>query len=139
MRRDILLRAAALGASAGARSATPLAALAQQRRSRWARGLTAAAALGEIVVDKLPQTPSRLQPGPLAARVAAGAFAGGWYARSAGHGVLAPALIAAAAAGAASVGGASWRSLAARHRLAWPAAVAEDVAAVALARAAVGR
>ncbi|WP_067500560.1 hypothetical protein [Actinoplanes sp. TFC3] len=136
---NVMVRAALLGASGGARSATPIAALAQRRRSRWARGITAAAAVAELIGDKLPQAPSRLTPLPFASRLAVGALVGGWYARSAGHAVLAPALVGAVAAGAATVGGVAWRSFAARHRLSWPAAIAEDAAAVALARAAVKR
>lgn len=132
MTAAVLLRSAALGASAGARSATPLAVLAQ-RGPGWVRAAATAAALGELVVDKLPRTPSRLRPGPLAGRVLLGALAGGGYARRHGAHPVVPALTAAAAALATSYGGARWRAYAARHRVGVPAAVAEDAAAVALA------
>ncbi|MGI5242031.1 hypothetical protein [Dactylosporangium sp. CA-139066] len=137
MQSDVLVRAALLGASAGARSATPLAAVAAPRGG-WLRGLTGAAALAELVVDKLPRTPSRLAPGPLAGRVVSGALAGGAYARRRKAGLVAPVLVAAAAALVASHAGARWRAAAARRSLAGPAAVIEDSAAVALAWAGAG-
>jgi uncharacterized membrane protein len=40
-----------------------------------------AAAAGELVVDKLPTTPSRLAPPGLAARLVLGALAAGLFAR----------------------------------------------------------
>ncbi|MFI7601631.1 hypothetical protein [Actinoplanes sp. NPDC049681] len=139
MRPDVLLRAAVLGASAGARSVTPLATLAQDGGGRWVRVLTLAAAGGELVADKLPGTPSRLLPGPLAGRLLLGAVAGGWYARRRGQSVVVPAVTAAAAAAAASWAGARWRAVGARHGLAVPAALAEDGAALTLAGAATRR
>ncbi|MEV4640494.1 hypothetical protein AB0J80_24435 [Actinoplanes sp. NPDC049548] len=138
MARDVLLRAAVLGASAGARSATPLAALAGDG-GRFVRVLTVLAAGGELVVDKLPGTPSRLQPGPLAGRLVLGAVAGGWYARRRGRSVILPAVTAAAAAAGSSWAGARWRSVAARRGLAVPAALAEDGVAVSLAAVATRR
>ena len=130
---SLLLRAAALGAAAGGRSVTPLAAVADRGFLRVA---ARAAALGELVVDKLPGTPSRLAPAPLAGRVVAGALAAGIYAHRRGRSVILPAAVAGAAAIAASYAGASWRSFAGRHGLDLPAAIAEDAATVALARAA---
>src|SRR4051812_18908759 len=129
---SIFARAAALGVSAGARSATPIAALALRRRD-WVTGVTAAAAFGELVVDKLPSTPSRLQPSALAGRLVLGALAGGWCARSRNVAVVGPALVAGAAALAGSYAGAAWR----RHRPGFGPALAEDAVAVALALIAV--
>jgi uncharacterized membrane protein len=129
MTDHVLLRAAVLGAAAGARSATPLAALAQ-RRGGPVRILATLAAAGELVVDKLPGTPSRLEPGPLGGRIVLGALAGAVLARRAGAGVVAPALIAAVAAVAASHAGASWRAYASRRGFGTPGALAEDAAAV---------
>ncbi|MFC7279276.1 hypothetical protein ACFQS1_35390 [Paractinoplanes rhizophilus] len=131
---SILLRAAALGAAAGGRSVTPLAALADRGTLRVAARL---AALGELVVDKLPGTPSRLAPAPLAGRVVIGALSAAIYAHRQGRSVLLPAAVAGAAAYAASYAGAGWRALAGRHGLDLPAALAEDAATVALARSAV--
>ncbi|GAA2371576.1 hypothetical protein [Dactylosporangium salmoneum] len=136
MTGDVLVRAALLGASAGARSTAPLAVLAA-RHGGWLRGLSSAAALGELVLDKLPQTPSRLAPGPLAGRLVSGALAGGAYAHRRGVGVVAPAVVAAVSALAASHAGAILRDLAARRNFGPPAAVAEDAAAAVLALSAV--
>jgi uncharacterized membrane protein len=138
MATDVLLRSAMLGAAAGARSMTPLAALAAQRPG-WLRAVAGLAALGELGADKLPQTPSRLKPAPLAGRIVAGALAGGGYARRRGAGVVVPALAGGAAAAAASYAGALWRAAAAQRSLGVPAALAEDAAAVALAWAATRR
>jgi uncharacterized membrane protein len=86
-----LARAALLGVLSGARSATPLAALALSRDSRtltgswqeWAvfrspigRAAFVAAGAGELVGDKLPATPSRVSGGALFGRIAAGAVVG---------------------------------------------------------------
>jgi len=85
------MRALMLGVLTGARSATPLAMLALHHdrpslhgawqqwpvfRARVGRGLLLTAAVGELVADKLPGTPSRVGVGPLAGRIVAGAIAG---------------------------------------------------------------
>ena len=87
----LALRALTIGVVAGLRSMTPLAMLAFRqphapRNARWAhwpilrnglgRGVLIAGALGEFVGDKLPSTPSRLEPFPLTGRMALGAVAG---------------------------------------------------------------
>lgn len=84
-------RSAMLGVLSGARSMTPLAALALYRdrpslqgswqdwpvlRTPAGRTVLVLAALGELVGDKLPQTPNRTAPFPLLARVATGALSG---------------------------------------------------------------
>lgn len=86
-----LLRAALLGVLSGSRSATPLAVLALNHdtpevRGRWqrwrlfrspiGRGALVAAGVGELVGDKLPATPSRVDAGPLFGRAVSGAVAG---------------------------------------------------------------
>lgn len=92
---NALLRAAAIGVVAGLRSQLPLALLSldTQRRMQDAQdlpdalaspGVTAlllTAAAGELVVDKLPFTPSRLMPGSLVVRAAIGSLAGALLAR----------------------------------------------------------
>ncbi|MFW5942521.1 MAG: DUF4126 family protein, partial [Chloroflexota bacterium] len=109
-----------LGAIAGMRSMSAPALVAQALGRREAPaaesglgllGQPAVAALlklfaaGELVGDKLPFTPSRLDPGPLAGRMAAGAVAGATVARlgngSAGAGALLGAVSAVAGAFAA--------------------------------------
>lgn len=91
---------------------------------------------GELVGDLLPATPSRLAfPGPQARAVSA-AVGGALLARRAGVRVLVPAVAAAAASAAGTWGGAAWRRWAARRGPDWPAALAEDLVALALASAA---
>ena len=110
MRRDEPWRPIAFGALAGLRSLGPPALLARERQHRerlfrsepqvaWlARGL-AVLALAEAVADKLPWTPSRLQPLSLVARGGSGALAGAAvFPRSRAAGVLLGALSALAAA-----------------------------------------
>jgi uncharacterized membrane protein len=128
---SFLVRAVVLGAAAGARTLTPLAMLARHRGG-WVGAAAAAAAVGELVGDKLPTTPSRLQQPQLTGRVAAGALAGGLLARQHGRSPVLPALAAGAAALAASYAGAAWRAKAPGI----PPALAEDAAAATLAWAA---
>ena len=45
-------------------------------------------ALGEMAVDKLPKTPNRTAPGPLAVRIIFGAFCGAALCAAAGLGIL---------------------------------------------------
>ena len=107
--------ATALGAVAGMRTQLPLALLAFAARKGTfaakagpplallrtpaALPLLAASALGEMVVDKLPFTPSRLAPGPLLGRLVFGGIAGAAVAREGGQPVLAGAAVGAAGAG----------------------------------------
>ena len=95
------------------------------------RAFLAFAAAGELVGDKLPSVPSRTAPGPLALRVAAGAFCGHVFAGRAG-------LVAGAAGAAAgSFAGQRARGLL-TERTGRPDAVfavAEDTVAYALAAA----
>jgi uncharacterized membrane protein len=144
---NVLLRAAVLGVATGGRSATGLAALAfttprhgggagwvSKLGGRWGRGLTAAAAIGELAADKSPAVPSRLSPPALAGRLVAGWTAGSALARREGVGTLGPALVTTGAVVAGSVVGARWRAYAADRG--WnplAAAVAEDAAVIALA------
>ena len=86
---NVLARAALAGAATGARSFTGLAALTLATPSRsvtqpdrslgqtWVKGLITLAAAQELVMDKLPQAPSRLGVVGLGGRVAARAAVGG--------------------------------------------------------------
>lgn len=94
----IELRAAMVGVASGMRSQLPLALLAWTSgpgaantdaswpplRSPLARAVVTALAVGELIGDKLPMTPSRLQPAPFLGRLAFGAFAGGLLAARSG-------------------------------------------------------
>jgi uncharacterized membrane protein len=70
--------AAAAGFACGLRTFSAPLALALRGRlgGTPVRAGLALAAAGELVGDKLPSVPSRTAPGPLALRVAAGAFCG---------------------------------------------------------------
>jgi uncharacterized membrane protein len=138
---SVLLRAAALGVATGGRTATGLAALAFTRsaflRRPWVRGLTALAAVGELVADKTPAIPSRLTPPALAGRVVAGVLGTAALARREGVSPVLPVLVATGAVVAGSVAGARWRGYAASKGWpAVPAALVEDAVVIALAAAA---
>ena len=114
----VVSRASLLGVVAGMRSQMPFALLAVAARGggtaadgagpagflRSDRALVGfgLAAVGELVGDKLPFTPSRLDPLPLAGRVVVGGAAGAVVARQAGG----PAIRGAAAGAAGSLLGA---------------------------------
>jgi uncharacterized membrane protein len=148
----VLTRAAALGVVAGIRSLAAPAALSRHlvhdptvpggvlddllSRPAAPRVLGLASA-AEHVADKLPFIPPRTDPGPLAARVAAGALCGAVIARRAGESAVSGAVVGGLAAAAATF---AFYHL--RHALTVDAglpdvavAVAEDAAAVALAEA----
>ena len=110
---DLILRTAALGVVAGMRSMMPLALLnwtnppSEGEDSSLAGRLSnlpaarlsvTTAALGEIFADKLPNTPSRIKPGPLLGRIAIGGQAGATMFRRANRPALMGAAIGAAGA-----------------------------------------
>jgi len=132
-----LAAASLLGVATGMRSLLPLAVLSlTSSRSRGLRILLVSLAGTELVGDKLPWTPSRLAPLPLGFRVLAGGLGATWLTRSRGAPVL-------AGIGGALVGallGSRARTLLppATGTPDLPWAVAEDLSAAALVRAAVG-
>lgn len=88
---SLSIRSLTIGVVTGLRSMTPFAMLALRQsqasgNARWAqwpvlrngigKGVFVAAGLGELVGDKLPNTPSRLAPLPLVGRMTIGAIAG---------------------------------------------------------------
>jgi len=129
-RPKVLRRSLALGLAAGARSTLGLpAALAiGPRTALVSAGLVAS----EVVVDKLPATPSRLEAGPALGRIGSGALGAALLAHgedgSVGVGLVAGAV----GAVVGSVLGAAWREVAADRGWAWQGALAEDAAALAL-------
>jgi len=151
---NVLLNAAALGVVAGMRSQLPLALLslaAGQHDSRQeslpkalyspkVSALLLVNAAGEIVVDKLPFTPSRLIPGSLIVRASIGGLAGSLVAREAGIEPIRGAALGATGALIGSYAGYGARTgLVAASGLPDPlVAVLEDVVAVALGSYAVG-
>jgi uncharacterized membrane protein len=109
-----------IGVVAGLRSMMPFAVVAWAARLGWldlrhtgaaflgslpALVVLSAAALAELVVDKLPRTPSRKSPGPFAARVVIGALAGATLGAAAQHSSLAGALAGALGGVAGTLGG----------------------------------
>lgn len=140
------LAALLLGVIAGLRAVTPVAAVS------WAASLgilnltgtplaflgavvtpwiVSAIALGELINDKLPKTPSRKVPIQFGGRIVSGGLAGAAVGLSAG--ALLPGVVLGAVGAVAGTLGGAW----ARGRLAaafgrdLPAAIAEDVVAVA--------
>jgi uncharacterized membrane protein len=129
------LRAAALlGAAGGLRTSVPWGALAVRGRlGGGARRIAPLAAVaGELVIDKLPQTPSRTSPPGLACRLGSGAAAGWLVAGAPG------AAIGSAAAGLSAFAGERTRAaLGRRTGLPDPlVALAEDTLAISVAIAA---
>ncbi len=133
-----------LGATAGPRTSAPITAVTWAARlgwidlkgsrlaflaSPWAVVVTTPMAMSELVIDKLPATPSRTQPGAIAARAASGALAGA--ALGAGRPVAGLAAVAGAvgAAAATLIGHALRVKLAKAAGKDWPVAVTEDALA----------
>src|SRR3954447_26335354 len=88
--REAVLGSVLLGAASGARGQLGVATVVARSdpslpgifRHPWTRRLLVAAAVRELVVDKLPATPSRLEPAGIAGRLAMGALAGGLFAQT---------------------------------------------------------
>jgi uncharacterized membrane protein len=141
-----LLRVVLIGAATGSRSQSGIAALALTQPGTSGRGLSrilgghrgralyAAGAVGELVVDKLPKTPSRLEPAGVASRLGFGALAGAMLGERLEANLAVAAVLGAAASMATSYGGAWWRRESSRRlRKDLPGALAEDVVAIKLA------
>ena len=140
-----LLFAALLGAVAGLRAMTPLAVLAWGAHlgwinldgswAQWLGSIVAVVilsllAVGELITDQLPSTPSRKVPVQFGARVAIGAFAGAVIGTALGH---LPGAIVAGVVGAVlgTLGGAQARgALATRFGNDRHAALLEDAVAI---------
>ena len=133
----MLRRAAALGAATGLRSTAGLSALAWRRSggrgAPFARTAAAAVLGTELVFDKLPTTPSRLDPKPLGGRLLFAGVGGAVLARSRRTSVIAAAAIAAGAALAAARVGHDARVACARRMPDTVVAVIEDAVAIWLA------
>ncbi len=134
---SLLARALALGLAAGGRATLGIGAPVVARGPLAARVLLGLAVVGELVGDKLPQTPDRTEPGSLAGRAVSGAIGGAVLARRAGRGPVPAAVLGGAAALAGSFLGIGWRRAAVGHLPAVPAALIEDAAVLGLAACAV--
>jgi uncharacterized membrane protein len=131
-----------LGATAGPRTSAPLLAVTWAARLGWidlkgsrlaflaSPGTVMAItpmAVGEFVVDKLPGTPDRTQPGGIAGRVASGLLSGA--ALVGGRSIPAALAGAAGAIAATYIGHTIRRRLSAALGRDWPVAGAEDLLA----------
>jgi uncharacterized membrane protein len=137
----VLEQAAVLGAATGMRSTVALAALVFRRsdglpavlRHPAARRIAATADGAELVVDKLPGTPSRLNPPGLTGRLISASLAGAVLARSEHRGSIPSMLTASVAALAAAKICHDARAALARRLPDPVVAVAEDALAIGLA------
>ncbi len=109
--------------------------------TRWGLPAAALAAVGELIGDKLPITPSRLAPAPLIARLVSGGAAGAAIADATGQSAIAGAALGTIGAGIGSVAGYYARaSLSAATGIASPIwGVAEDSIGIGLGWLAIGR
>ena len=143
MRMSSLELAALAGAATGLRSTVAVAALINAGAPGLPRQLTGhvarvAASLGvagELVADKLPSTPSRLEPAGLGGRLALAAAAGAVLARGAKDPLLPAVVVAAAAALLSARIGHDVRAAASKRVPPSAAATAEDAVALGLAAA----
>ena len=146
-RRDVVVRSMLLGAASGARSQLGVATVVARSdpslppifRQPWTRRLLVAAAAGELVGDKLPATPSRLEPPGIAGRLALGALAAGLFARTRRAPWLPAAAIGASSAAVSAKIGHDVRARLAQHAPDPAVAVVEDALAVGLAAAGASR
>ena len=123
-----------LGAVAGLRTMTAPAVLLVVRRPSRSAGVLAVMALAEYAGDLYPKAPARTAPGPLLARIASGAFCGWFVNRSRTRArAVAGACAGALGAVAGAYGGLSIRRRAMERIGPVPAAIAEDVVALASA------
>jgi uncharacterized membrane protein len=114
----------------------PHGAVAELLSRSSARSLLQIAAVGEMVADKLPLVPNRIEPGPLLGRAFLGGIAGGILAHQYGESGPLGAIFGAAAAVLSAYAGFHGRR-ALTHSTGLPdAAVAlcEDVVAISIAR-----
>lgn len=131
----LLLRSAVLGVAAGSRASLALAAptLADPASGRVKRLGARLGVVLELTGDKLPSTPSRLDPPGPQSRAVAAALGGVALARQRGRSVVLPAATAALFSAAGTWGGAAWRAWAGQRGPDYRGAFAEDAVALTLA------
>ncbi|MGC2129471.1 MAG: hypothetical protein WA629_05160 [Candidatus Aquilonibacter sp.] len=128
----ILLLSLCLGFVSGLRSFTPIAAVLIRRGSIWGIVL-AIAAVGEYVLDLLPNTPARTKPFGLTARIISGALVGGSLAILHGGPEIAGAIVGIIGALIGTYAGYAARREAIKRIGAYPAAIVGDLIAIGLA------
>ena len=127
----LVIRSLLIGWAAGARSSLgPGAPTLTGARRRTLRLGAGAGIVGELIGDKLPTAPSRLDHGGAQLRAVAGALGASALARRASVHPVLPALAGAAAGFASAHAGASWRAWAASRMPDWQAALLEDAVAL---------
>lgn len=131
---------AAIGKASGFRSSIGISVglLTWFRGSKYERlaiGGSVLATTGELVGDKLPSTPSRLDPAPLGGRILAGAGAAYAIARRRGEDVVPATLIGGLSAVAGSYAGHRYRAWASKRVPPLTAAVVEDAVALSIGAA----
>lgn len=129
---EALLLALGIGFVSGLRTMTSLAALALTRGGLWGIVLSVAA-VGEYVVDAMPNVPSRTALPSIVVRPVSGAVAGWLIAAWHGGSPVGGAIAGIAGALAGTYGGHAARLWAIARVGAIPAAIGEDVVAIALA------
>jgi len=122
-----------LGAVAGLRTMTAPAVLLLVRRPSRAANVLAVMALAEYAGDLYPKAPARTAPGPLFARIVSGGFCGWFASRTTPARGVAGAALGALGAVAGAYAGLSLRERAMERIGPVPAAIAEDVVALASA------
>src|SRR6478735_725591 len=127
-----LLLALGLGFVSGLRTFTPVAAVMLVRGGIWGIVL-AVAAVGEYVVDVLPNTPSRTQAVGLSARLVSGAFVGWMIATMHDGSGMFGAIAGIAGAVIGTYVGHAARLAAIARIGGYPAAIVEDLVAIGLA------
>lgn len=135
----LVARSALLGWAAGARASLGPAGPTITGAHRPAvRAVAALGVVGELVGDKLPTAPSRLEHGGALVRATSGAIGASLLAARGGAHPVVPALAGAFGGLAGAFGGAAWRAWAVGRLPDWQAAVAEDVVALTAAAIACG-
>ncbi|KQR11908.1 hypothetical protein [Cellulomonas sp. Leaf334] len=135
----LVARSALLGWAAGARASLGLAGptIAGAHRP-VVRAVAALGVVGELIGDKLPTAPSRLDHGGGLVRATSGAIGASMLATRGGEHPVIPAFAGAIGGLAGAYGGAAWRAWAVGRLPAWQAAVAEDLVALTAATIACG-
>lgn len=127
----LVVRSLLLGLAAGARSSLgPGAATLTGGGGRIARLGAATSIVGELIGDKLPSTPSRLDHRGDELRAVAGAIGASMLARQAAARALVPAVAGAVGGFVGTHAGASWRAWAGGRMPDWQAALLEDAVAL---------
>ena len=128
---SLVVRSLLLGWAAGARASLgPAGPTITGPRGPLVRAAAAVGVVGEIIGDKLPTAPSRLEHGGALVRATSGAIGASMLAARESANPVAPALAGAIGGLAGAFGGAAWRSWAVGHVPDWQAAIAEDVVAL---------